>query len=166
MVYCVTDGMPMPLCPQCMHISFHRYCLFPSAWFNADCFLVVSAFLCRSLSEQVCRYPAFEAEVSANPKLSMFILQGMVSCRNRWNKQPPHTTSSSSYVFILSVPPTIEYVGPTRGVFGFSGIQAVTMRGGYVPWSRLCGGRGGGLVHLFRTCFCRERSQGGYGCRT
>lgn len=28
---------------------------------------------------KVCRYPAFEAEVSANPKLSMFILQGMVS---------------------------------------------------------------------------------------
>lgn len=28
---------------------------------------------------EVCRYPAFEAEVSVNPKLSMFILQGMVS---------------------------------------------------------------------------------------
>ncbi|CAB1109139.1 unnamed protein product [Ectocarpus sp. CCAP 1310/34] len=30
---------------------------------------------------EVCRYPAFEAEVSANPKLSMFILQGMADAR-------------------------------------------------------------------------------------
>lgn len=45
-------------------------------------FLVcVVALSCRAalLCHQVCRYPAFEAEVSANPKLSMFILQGMVS---------------------------------------------------------------------------------------
>lgn len=46
------------------------------------CFLAA----CRAmlLDLQVCRYPAFEAEVSANPKLSMFILQGMVSpCLSR-----------------------------------------------------------------------------------
>lgn len=36
------------------------------------------AFVQKNMAE-VCRYPAFEAEVSVNPKLSMFILQGMVS---------------------------------------------------------------------------------------
>lgn len=63
---------------DCGFVSVFRqaeaYSVHVCLWFEHASFCGAFFF-----SKQVCRYPAFEAEVSANPKLSMFILQGMVS---------------------------------------------------------------------------------------
>ncbi|CAM9256028.1 unnamed protein product [Ascophyllum nodosum] len=49
--------------------------------YQADTLKTASLAFVQKNMPEVCRYPAFEAEISANPKLSMFILQGLADAR-------------------------------------------------------------------------------------